>query len=43
MGLVEDRQIIWQGLEVYHGCRLASALKQGKSLNGIKWDFSVAK
>ena len=42
MGLVKDGDIIGQGLEVYHGHRVASAGVHGKVLNWIKRDFSAA-
>ena len=42
MGLVKDGEIIGQGLEVYHGHRVASVLAQGKMLNGLGLDISAA-
>ena len=41
MGLVKDGDIIGQGLEVYHGHRVASVLAQGKMLNGLGLDISA--
>ena len=41
MGLVKDGEIIGQGLEVYHGHRVASVLAQGKMLNGLGLDISA--
>ena len=42
MGLVEDCDIVGQGLEAYHGHRVASVVAQGKMLNGLGSDISVA-
>ena len=41
MGLVQDCDIIGQGLEAYHVCRVASVLAQGKMLNGLGPDISA--
>ena len=43
MGLVQDCDVIGQGLEAYHGHRVASECVHGKVLNWIKRDFSAAK
>ncbi len=39
MGLVKDGDIIGQGLEAYHGHRVASVVAQGKIYKWIKSDF----
>ena len=39
MGLVQDGDIIAQGLEAYHGHRVASAGVQGKILNRPPMNF----
>ncbi len=41
MGLVQDCDVIGQGLEVYHGDRVASVGVHGKMLKGLGPDFSV--
>jgi hypothetical protein len=42
MGLVQDGDIIGQGLEVYHVHRVASVGRYGKMLNGLGPDISIA-
>jgi hypothetical protein len=41
MGLVKDGDIIGQGLEAYHGHRVASAGVHGKMLKGLGPDISA--
>jgi hypothetical protein len=41
LGLVQDCDIIGQGLEAYHVCRVASVLAQGKILNRTTPHFSA--
>ena len=41
MGLVQDHDIIGQGLEAYHGHRVASDVAQGKMMKELGPDISV--